>query len=52
MILRVLRLTGVQQIDYPPGLWLSIDRRAADLQDRVSSDPGIWRRCALLTVDS
>jgi hypothetical protein len=35
MILRVLRLTGVQEIEYPPGLWLSIDRRAADLQDRI-----------------
>src|SRR5918994_478679 len=33
LTLRVLSLTGVHPIDYPPGLWLSIDRREADLQD-------------------
>ena len=34
----MLSLTGVHPIDYPPGLWLSIDRREADLQD-VFNEP-------------
>jgi hypothetical protein len=33
VILRVLSLTGVHPIHYPAGVWLSLDRREADLQD-------------------
>jgi hypothetical protein len=38
-ILRVLSLTGVHPTHYPPGLWLSIDRRQADLQDLLFNEP-------------
>jgi hypothetical protein len=37
--LRVLSLTGVHPVHYPAGLWLSIDRRAADLQDLFFNEP-------------
>jgi hypothetical protein len=37
--LRVLSLTGVHPVDYPPGLWLSIDRHNADLQDVFFNEP-------------
>ena len=37
--LRVLSLTGVHPTHYPPGLWLSIDRREADLQDLFFNEP-------------
>ncbi len=30
---RVLSLTGVRQIEYPASVWVTVDRRAADLQD-------------------
>jgi hypothetical protein len=39
MTLRVLSLTGVHPIHYPPGAWLSIDRRQADLQDLFFNEP-------------
>jgi hypothetical protein len=32
-ILRIMSLAGLHEIQYPGGFWLSIDRRAADLQD-------------------
>lgn len=35
----VLSLTGVHAIDYPAGFWLSIERRAAALQDLVFNEP-------------
>jgi hypothetical protein len=38
-ILRVLSLTGVHPTHYPAGVWLSIDRRAADLQDASFNEP-------------
>jgi hypothetical protein len=37
--LRVLSLTGLHPIHYPAGLWLSIDRREADLQDLLLNEP-------------
>ena len=39
MILRVLSLTGVRHTHIPSGLWLSIDRREADLQDLLFNEP-------------
>jgi hypothetical protein len=39
MILRLLSLTGVHASHVPPGLWLSIDRRNADLQDLLFNEP-------------
>jgi hypothetical protein len=39
MTLRVLSLTGVRPTHYSAGLWLSIDRRRADLQDLVFNEP-------------
>jgi hypothetical protein len=39
MTLRVLSLAGVHPIHYPAGLWLSIDRRQADLQDLLFNEP-------------
>jgi hypothetical protein len=39
MTLRVLSLTSVHPTHYPPGLWLSIDRRQADLQDLLFNEP-------------
>jgi hypothetical protein len=39
LTLRVLSLGDVHPIHYPPGLWLSIDRRAADLQDVFFNEP-------------
>jgi hypothetical protein len=32
-VLRVLSLMGLHDVLYPPGMWTTIDRRAADLQD-------------------
>jgi hypothetical protein len=37
--LRTLSLTGVHPTHYVPGLWLSLDRREADLQDLVFNEP-------------
>jgi hypothetical protein len=43
-IQRVLSLAGLLRIEYPPTVWASIDRRAADLQDLSSTSPGsCWR---------
>jgi hypothetical protein len=39
MTLRVLSLTGVHPTHIPPGLWLSIDRHEADLQDLFFNEP-------------
>jgi hypothetical protein len=36
---RVLSLTGLLQIEYPPRVWASIDHRAADLQDLFFNQP-------------
>jgi hypothetical protein len=38
-ILRILSLAGIHDLDYPIGFWLSIDRRAADLQDLLFNEP-------------
>jgi hypothetical protein len=37
--LRVLSLTGAYPSRYPPGYWLTIDRRVADLQDLLFNEP-------------
>ena len=37
--LRVLSLIGVHPTQLPPELWLSFDRRAADLQDLLLNEP-------------
>jgi hypothetical protein len=37
--LRVLSLTGVHPTHLPPGLWLSLDRQKADLQDLFFNEP-------------
>ena len=37
--LRVLSLIGVHPTHYPPGLWLSLDRYEADLQDLLFNEP-------------
>ena len=37
--LRVLSLTGVHPVQLPPGLWLSVDRHKADLQDLLFNEP-------------
>jgi hypothetical protein len=37
--LRLLSLTGVHPTHYPAGLWLSIDRHTADLQDLLFNEP-------------
>jgi hypothetical protein len=47
MALRVLSLTGVHPTHVPPGLWLSIDRREADLQDLLFNEPWLHRGLAL-----
>jgi hypothetical protein len=39
MTLRVLSLTGVHPTHIPTRLWLSYDRHAADLQDRLFNEP-------------
>lgn len=39
LTLRVLSLTGVHYIHYPPGLWLSLHRHEADLQDVFFNEP-------------
>lgn len=55
-ILRVLSLTGVRATHYPPGLWLSIDRHRADLQDALFNEPWffiegcLWALFALTAV--
>lgn len=38
-ILRILSLSGLHPMDYPPGLWVSIDRPQADLQDALFNEP-------------
>lgn len=37
--IRVLSLSGVRPTHYPSGLWLSINRRQADLQDALFNEP-------------
>jgi hypothetical protein len=39
IILRVLSLTGVHPTQLPSSVWLSVDRRAADLQDVLLNEP-------------
>jgi hypothetical protein len=36
---RALSLAGFMRIDYPPGVWTSIDRRSADLQALLFNEP-------------
>lgn len=56
MTLRVLSLTGVHPTHYPAGLWLTIDRREADLQDLLFNEPWffiegcLWARFALTAL--
>lgn len=38
-VLRVLSLSGLHATHYPPGLWVSIDRHQADLQDALFNEP-------------
>lgn len=57
-IFRVLSLTGLRAVQYPAGLWLSIDRHTADLQDALLNEPWflieglLWARFALTAVRS
>jgi hypothetical protein len=39
-VLRILSLAGRYDVSYPPALWLSVDRRAADLQDLLFNE--VW----------
>ena len=48
--LRVLSLTGVHAQSYPAGLWLSIDRHAADLQDLLFNEPWFFIEGCLWAV--
>jgi hypothetical protein len=47
-ILRVLSLAGVYDVFYPPEVWSTVDRRAADLQDLLFNETwfllegGLW----------
>ncbi len=47
-ILRVLSLAGVYDVFYPPEVWITVDRRAADLQDLLFNETwflfegGLW----------
>jgi hypothetical protein len=38
-VLRILSLSGVHAVSYPPGLWVTIHRRTADLQDLLFNEP-------------
>ena len=38
-ILRILSLSGLHSTHYPPGLWVSLDRHQADLQDALFNEP-------------
>ena len=37
-VLRLLSLAGRYDVAYPPEVWISVDRRAADLQDLVFNE--------------
>ena len=37
--LRLFSLTGIHPVHYPPGFWLFINQRAADLQDLFGNEP-------------
>lgn len=37
-VTRVLSLAGIVEITYPPGFWLTLDHRAADLQDLLFNE--------------
>ena len=50
MTLRVLSLTGVHPIHYPAGMWLSTDRRQADLQDLLFNEPWFFVEGCLWAV--
>jgi hypothetical protein len=56
LTLRVFSLTGIHPLHYPPGLWLSINRRDADLQDLLFNEPWffiegcLWGLLALAAV--
>jgi hypothetical protein len=50
MTLRVLSLGGVHPTHYPAGLWLSIDRRQADLQDLLFNEPWFFIEGCLWAV--
>jgi hypothetical protein len=38
-ILRILSLSGLHPMHYPPGVWVSLDRHQADLQDALFNEP-------------
>lgn len=48
--LRVLSITGVHAQSYPAGLWLSINRHAADLQDLLFNEPWFFIEGCLWAV--
>jgi hypothetical protein len=48
--LRILSLGGVHPMHVPPGLWLSIDRRKADLQDLLFNEPWFFVEGCLWAV--
>ena len=55
VILRGFSLTGVHPTHYLPGIWLSLDRRYADLQDVFFNEPWFFvsiRRGKLLNAAS
>jgi hypothetical protein len=37
-VLRVLSLMGLYEVSYPPEVWLSVDRRVADIQDLLFNE--------------
>jgi hypothetical protein len=50
MTLRVLSLTGVHPTHVPAGLWLTFDRREADLQDLLFNEPWFFVEGCLWAV--
>jgi hypothetical protein len=54
--LRILSLTGVHAVSYPPGVWVTIHRRTADLQDLLFNEPWffvegcLWALVAVLAL--
>jgi hypothetical protein len=46
-ILRVLSLAGWYDVFYPPDVWISVDRQAADLQDLVFNETWFFLEGAL-----
>lgn len=38
-VLRILSVSGLHAMHYPPGLWVTIDRHHADLEDALFNEP-------------